>query len=206
MAEEAVASFGFDAEDDGDEEHSGPGNGGRQAGIAAESGEGLVGGLAGGNPPRKNGRETSGENEGKKFAADPTFESRHGFVLANFAPHEKLPGEKRGGERHPAVESGFQVEPEPGAKEELRGMRGNQPREDKPSGQGVGDDGEEQDEESEELHPLLRGSFAATRADGALRQNLQAAILAIHGRTSLLPRADTQQTRPLYSAQVEKSY
>lgn len=155
VAEEAVASFGLDAEDGRDEEYGAPGNGAGHAGIAGEEGEGLFRRLTGRKPPWKDGSETGGKDEGEKFAADPTFDFGHGLVANDLAPDEKLPSEECGRERDPAVKGAVEVKPEPGAEKEAGRMGGDQPRKEQPPGQGVRKNSEKQNDQADELHPLF---------------------------------------------------
>src|SRR5271157_4452466 len=81
-AEKAVAGFGLETENHGNEKHTSPGNGTGQAGVLGESGKRAIRWLIGGEPPGQDGRETRRQHKGENLAADPALHFGYGLGLA----------------------------------------------------------------------------------------------------------------------------
>ena len=152
MAQEAVAGVGFEAEDDSDQEDAAPRDGAGQARIARQGGQGAVGRLIGGEPPREYGSKAGRQNEGENLAADPAFHLSYGLRFAQaaeFSPHEKFPKQESGGKGHPAVERAFTVCPKPATEEKDGRVRCGQLGQDVEADDGIANYGEEQHGQTE---------------------------------------------------------
>src|SRR5258706_15230509 len=88
-AEKGEARLGVTAEQDDDQSDGGPGEAGRQAGVAADHGHEVLWRLAGGNPPGKNGRDASKDGEAEQLGSGPAFNFLGGFGGEGIIPRGK---------------------------------------------------------------------------------------------------------------------
>src|SRR5205807_446716 len=120
VAEQVVARFRVDAQDDGYNQDHAPSQHRRQALIPANHGEKLTGRLPRGNPPGDHWRHASGQREGEQFSRQPAF-----YLGPRFLPNEIVPREQARRQRHPTIYGGVLVNPIPAAKQKppVTGLR-----------------------------------------------------------------------------------
>src|SRR5437879_3744416 len=92
VAQQVVAGFGINAENNGDNRYHAPGQQDGHALVPADHSEELRGWLACGNPPGKQRSYASGQRERQKFAREPALDLRPGLF-----PDKIVPSEQGGG-------------------------------------------------------------------------------------------------------------
>src|SRR5882762_4910289 len=131
-AEERHAGFAVGAEQHDDQGDGGPGQAGRQAGVAANHRHEILRRLTGGNPPGDDRSDASDDDEAEQFAGQPTLD-----FLAGFATDKIVPRKKADGDGSPPVDRKIIGKPEPRAEIEYRVVARSEARQEQPSDHGV---------------------------------------------------------------------
>jgi hypothetical protein len=77
-------------------------------------------------------------------------------------------------------------------------MRGSYPWQHIQAGNGIANGGKQKYAQAVQLHPFVRRRSATTRADRSLWQDLQSAMLAVHGHLASFPEDSTaKRTKPI---------
>src|SRR6266849_6128794 len=175
VAQQVIAGFAVEAEQNDDEEDCSPRQHYRQAGMPSDHGQKFTGGLARGYPPGNCRGNSGNQREREHLSDDPAFD----LGPAAF-PHQIVPGEKSSRDGYPAKQGGFMVDPQPRTKQHPGMRAGDKSGQQEPSYQLIASHGYEEGNQAHQLNPVARRGHMAPGTHRLFGQKELATTLTKH--------------------------